>query len=192
MLIGRFVSARIDVLHIQSVSGSTSTEPVSFLPSLHPITDLVAEASNLNQRTIDDPLLRLLDQQIQNVHSSLLVCKWPVTLMSCFFVTLLCWDMAGDRDGWFQALWVPIVGVGMVLAIWVWDRVLIAGALHGSWSQHVSSVISACFLCLNDHDPSDPSTHRPKNVQSFEFVRSSLHQSPVSAHEPSDVQSPQF
>jgi hypothetical protein len=62
--------------------------------------------------------------------------------MSCFFVTLLCWDMAGDKGGWSQALWVPIAGVAMVLLIWVWDRVLVTGAAHGygGWSQHVSSL----------------------------------------------------
>jgi hypothetical protein len=119
MSVGRFVSVRIDVLHIQAAS-LTSTESVSFLPSLYPITNL------------------------HGVHASLLVCK----LMSCF--TLLCWDMTGDMYGWLKALLVPIVGVGMALAIWVWDRVLIVGAVHGSWSQHVS----------NDHDPSSLSPHK--------------------------------
>jgi hypothetical protein len=139
-----------------------------------PHHSLIAEAPNDHLKTtIDDPLLLLLDQQLQGVHSSLLVCKWPVTLMSCFFVTLLCWDMAGDQGGWSQALWVPIVGVAMVLAIWVCDSLWMTKAAQGSWSQHVSSL----FTCLNYH-PSATSTPRQDTSHLLQLVRSSLHQPP--------------
>jgi hypothetical protein len=143
---------------------------------------LFAESANENHKTItDDPLFRLLDQQLQGVHASLLVCKWPVTLMSCFFVTLLCWDMAGDKGGWAQALWVPIVGVVVSLVIWIGDRVLMTGAAHESWSRDVSSLFLSCSsLCPNHphHSPSSSpssSTLRPGT----ELVR--LHQSAVVA-----------
>jgi hypothetical protein len=134
---------------------------------------MAEELKNNHKTIIDDPLLHLLDQQLQGVHSSLLVCKWPVALMSCFFVTLLCWDMAGDKGGWSQALWVPIVGVAMVLAIWVWDRLWIPGS-HGT----------AChrFSLPHDHHPSSTSTLRPGTGNSLEFVRSSLHQSADPVH----------
>jgi hypothetical protein len=160
---------------------------LSFLPAplLSPLSlSLVAEAPNDSDHKtiIADPLLHLLDQQLQGVHSSLLVCKWPVALMSCFFVTLLCWDMAGDKGGWSQALWVPIVGVAMALLIWVWDRVWVTGAAHGygGWSRHVSSLFPSCSSPLrgNDHHPSSAtSTSSPDNVHSLQLVRSSLHQS---------------
>jgi hypothetical protein len=114
----------------------------------------------------EDPFARLLSEQLQGVHSSLLVCKWPVTLASCFFVTVLCWDMAGDKGGWLQAVWVPIVGVAMALVIGVCDHVLLSGAhTNWSWSPHLSSLFSS---------PRD--TH-PDNARSLELVDSSLHQS---------------
>jgi hypothetical protein len=71
----------------------------------------------------------LLNQQLQDVHSFFLVCKWPVTLTSCFFITLLCWEMAGDHGGWDRALWVPVVGLVLVLIIWIWDRTLVNGTI---------------------------------------------------------------
>jgi hypothetical protein len=161
---------------LMSLTEVRSFPLLSFLliSSLTPF--LIAEGGpNDNDKTIiADPLLHLLDQQLQGVHSSLLVCKWPVTLMSCFFVTLLCWDMAGDQGGWSQALWVPIVGVAMVLAIWVWDH-------RGSWSQHLPTLFSSCSSpCPSDHHPS-PSILRPGTGQSVELVHSSLHL-PDAAH----------
>jgi hypothetical protein len=92
--------------------------------------------------------------------------------MTCFFVTLLCWDMAGDKDGWSQALWVVVVGVVMALVIWVCDRLM-------SWPPHVSSLSSA------DH-PLFPSTLPADTQQSFELVHSSLHQRPPAAAGPDD------
>ena len=78
---------------------------------------------------VENDYLLLLDRQLQGVHSSILVCKWPVILATSFFVTLLCWEMAGDREGWLEALWVPAAGLVMVFLIWLWDRALVSQSL---------------------------------------------------------------
>jgi hypothetical protein len=126
------------------------------------------------KRISEDQLLLLLDQQLCGVHSSLLVCKWPIILTSCFFVTLLCWDMAGDQGGWFSALWVPIVGVVMAMLIWVWDRVLISDAIAevGWFQRFFSSLFSS--LLPNIHYRSKSANDSP----SLEIVHSSLHRYP--------------
>jgi hypothetical protein len=143
------------------------------LISLHHLCpSLIAESPNDDRKTIDDPLLQLLNQQLQGVHSSLLVCKWPVTLMSCFFVTLLCWDMAGDKGGWLRALWVPVVGVVMSLAIWVCDRLLVTEAYHRCWSRDASSLLFTCSSLCPHHRQS--SSLLPRDT---ELVSRSLHQS---------------
>lgn len=54
-----------------------------------------------------------LNQNVKNVIKYISVCKWPVMFTSCFFITLLCWDMVGDQEGWYQGIWVPISGVIM-------------------------------------------------------------------------------
>jgi hypothetical protein len=149
LLIGRFVSVRLDALSAPT-SSSLSTDRGS-LYFLLISSSLIAEADKI----VDDPLLRLLDQQLQSVNTSVLVCKWPVTLVSCFFVTLLSWDMAGDKGGWLQALWVPIVGLVMPLVIWICDRLLMTQP-----TDHPSS------------------KDNPDNAHSLEMVLSSLHQSP--------------
>jgi hypothetical protein len=120
----------------------------------------------LGSKKIDeDGLLLLLDQQVRDVDSSLLVSKWPVILTSCCFVTLMAWEMAGDQEGWFQAKWVPIVGVVISILIWVWDRVLISGVIpNRDWSRRFSDLCSS-FLPNN----------RP--AASLEIVHSSLHRS---------------
>jgi hypothetical protein len=126
------------------------------------------------KRISEDQLLLLLDQQLCGVHSSLLVCKWPIILTSCFFVTLLCWDMAGDQGGWFSALWVPIVGVVMAMLIWVWDRVLISDAIaEVGWFQRFFSFLFSSLL-PNIHYRSKSANDSP----SLEIVHSSLHRYP--------------
>jgi hypothetical protein len=107
--------------------------------------------------------------------------------MSCFFVTLLSWDMAGDKGGWLQALWVPIVGAVMALAIWVSDRQLMTGAAQRSWSPRLSSLFSSFSSSLpNDHPPF-ASTRHPETDHSIELVLSSLHHDPGDAHGASDT-----
>jgi hypothetical protein len=186
VLIGRFVSVRLDALHASGESPpsteldegsivSLSSLPIVRLISSPPL--FLAEAPNDSdlKTIIADPLLHLLDQQLQGVHSSLLVCKWPVTLMSCFFVTLLCWDMAGDKGGWSQALWVPIVGVAMVLLIWVWDHLMKTRAADGAW-RYVSYLFSSSSSHhSSDHHPSASSICQD-TAHSLQLVRPSLHQ----------------
>jgi hypothetical protein len=120
-----------------------------------------------DHKTHEDQLLLLLDQQLHGVNSSLLVCKWPIILTSCFFMTLLGWDMAGDQSGWFHALWVPIVGVAMAMVLWVWDWVLISGKIPAD-RLSFSLPPSKCH--------SDPTA-----ALSPEFIRSSLHEPPPTA-----------
>jgi hypothetical protein len=156
ILIGRFVCHRIDTLDATRLSSSSRQNSMS---SLSPFRPSFLESGKI----IEDQLLLLLDQQLHGVTSSLLVCKWPIILTSCFFVTLLCWDMAGDQGGWLQAVWVPIAGVVIATWIWVWDRVLISsGNAEQKWILP--------FLSSSLHQ----SNH------SLEIVHSSLHQSPFS------------
>jgi hypothetical protein len=119
-----------------------STHPTTPLPQRPPI------------------LLCLLDEQLRGVRSSLSVCKWPVILTSCFFVTLFCWDMVGDEVGWEEGLWVPVAGVLMLLFVWIWDRFLVSHVIDLINRNHLSPL-------------SKPSPH----FESIELVESSIHQS---------------
>jgi hypothetical protein len=170
ILIGRFICLRIDFLASPQLS-SAGLFPLSHLSfDLLPLSFVESGHKEITE----DQLLLLLDQQLCGVHSSLLVCKWPIILTSCFFATLLCWDVAGDQGGWFSALWVPIVGVVMAMLIWVWDRVLISGAIWDCYQRFFSSLLSS--ILPNNH-PRSEST----NAVSLEIVHSSFHQPPPSS-----------
>jgi hypothetical protein len=98
----------------------------------------------------------------------------------------LCWDMAGDKAGWSQALWVPIVGVVMALTIWLCDRVsMTQAAADGSWSRNLTSLFSSCSDLFSNPHPSTPSLSQ-NTAHTLELVHSSLHQSPVVVASPSD------
>jgi hypothetical protein len=81
--------------------------------------------------------------------------------------------MAGDKGGWLQALWVPIVGVAMVLVIWVCDRLFTFEApLPLCWLLHFPLLFSCTSLC-----PSFRHQPKPDMAHSVEFVHSSSNQS---------------
>jgi hypothetical protein len=127
MLIGRFVFSRLDQC-------SQSVSPPSFLVSTNPLNDGTgSEATSTNEGKVvrgvalgGDQLLSLLELQLRGVNLALLVCRWPVVFTCVFFFTSICWDIAGDKAGWSGALWVPVVGVVILLALWLWERILTA------------------------------------------------------------------
>jgi hypothetical protein len=83
--------------------------------------------------------------------------------------------MARDKGGWLQALWVPIVGVAMVLVIWVCDRLFTFEApLPLGWFLHFPLLFPCPSLCPSfRHQPKADMAH------SVEFVHSSSNQSPA-------------
>jgi hypothetical protein len=104
----------------------------------------------------------LLDEQLEGIQSYLIPCKWPVTITSWFFITLLSWEMAGDTSGWFDALWVLILAVLMLVIIWIWDRMLAVGMID----------FEKIPLTIFDVDQAP----LPNSLEII--VRSSLHHSP--------------
>jgi Leucine-rich repeat (LRR) protein len=165
VLIGRFVYVRLNAL------SSVATATPGLLP--FPVFGLtLSQDQDQDHPANEDQLLLLLSTQLDDVNSSVLVCIWPVILTSCSFMTLLSWDVAGDQGGWFQALWVPITGVGITLLLWVWDQILISSKfLDQACSRNCFSLFS--FLANQRH------SERVTVSSSLEIVHSSLHQPPV-------------
>lgn len=115
----------------------------------------------LGRRSIQhEDILIQLNQQVLSVNTSILVCKWPIIVTSCLFVTLLSWDMAGDEVGWYGSLWVPGTGCLILIVIWMWDWFL----LSSNWNHEIT---------LN-WIISDPK-HSPPSPESIEMIHSSLH-----------------
>jgi Leucine-rich repeat (LRR) protein len=167
LLIGRFLflsrESSETVIPSPIESSATSTSLPFRLEEPHEDHEASPEERNDENLTIEASM-KTLDGELCDVNSYLPVCKWPVILTSSLFTTLLCWEIAGDGSGgWLGALWVPIVGVSMVLVIWIWDRVL-SGYLSRDHSlRHIST--------------SD-------GTQTIEVVvRSSLHMSSTPGHE---------
>jgi hypothetical protein len=97
MLIGRFLSSCLDQWTIV----------LSPSPG-HVFTREKQSNDDIHKR---DFLIALLTQQLQCVNASLVVCKWPLILTSCAFVTVLSWDMVGIK-------WVGMRLFGFLLLVW--------------------------------------------------------------------------
>jgi hypothetical protein len=188
MLVGRFVSCRLDATSPSSPSSReddlhSATNPMPSVcdPEVEDKKDklengsAVAECvedggfssdsmSNASQETVD-PFLTLLNHQLRGVASSLVACKWPVISTSCFFVTMLCWDMVGDEVGWKAGLWVPVAGAMMLLVVWLWDHLLVSKVISLDFFHPLSSFLFSLNL------PSSSS------AASVELVESALYPS---------------
>lgn len=119
----------------------------------------------------DDEFVQLLNHQLQSLDlSDIKVCKWPVICTTCMFMTLLCWDMVGDQVGWYDAIWVPVVGSFILLLLWVWGLLLDRGVLDRYVSFQLFTPVT-----VSGHNMSNPPQLQVSSSNSVEFVTSSLH-----------------
>jgi hypothetical protein len=63
-----------------------------------------------------------LSSCLEGVSGYIRACRWPVLFTSCFFISLLCWDIVGDQIGWKDSLWIPGSGVFTLLLFWIHGR----------------------------------------------------------------------
>ena len=46
---------------------------------------------------------------------------WLITWTSSIFISLVCWDIAGDDVGWAKSCWIPVVAMSYPPLLWVID-----------------------------------------------------------------------
>ena len=60
-----------------------------------------------------------------NEMKSVILYKWLVIVTSCLFISLISWDIVGDKEGWYGGIWVPLSGFGMLILLWFLDYLLV-------------------------------------------------------------------
>lgn len=66
-----------------------------------------------------DPAIVELNSQLSGSHLLFSRAVWSVAMTSCFFITCLCWDVAGDKQGFRGSTWVPAFTVLFLGVMWV-------------------------------------------------------------------------
>lgn len=67
-------------------------------------------------------LLIELNDNLDNCFQCLIYCQWLCLLSCCVFLTLLSWEIVGDQSGWKGSFWIPLIGLGIILLIWLIDK----------------------------------------------------------------------
>ena len=76
--------------------------------------------NNNNNNTISRPTSHnKFGKHIGNEMKSVLLCKWLVIVTSCLFISLISWDIVGDKEGWYGGIWIPSSGLGMLMLLWL-------------------------------------------------------------------------
>ena len=60
-----------------------------------------------------DQCLSLVETSVQNFEAMLSLCVVPVVAISCVFFVFFSWDIAADRLGFVQSIWVPLIAVAI-------------------------------------------------------------------------------
>lgn len=64
----------------------------------------------------------MLHKNLHDLGTSYYNLLWIVLWSSCFFVSFLCWDIAGDTAGALESIWLPILAVSFVLSLQIFER----------------------------------------------------------------------
>ena len=48
-------------------------------------------------------------------------CKWMIIGTCTVFLTLLSWDIVGDKESWNKSYWTLFVGLGIITILWIID-----------------------------------------------------------------------
>lgn len=72
-----------------------------------------------NSVHVDEDRLLQLDSVCENVCTSPRKCIWLICFGSAFFFAFVLLDMAGDTQGWYEALWAPIAVMATATAFWL-------------------------------------------------------------------------
>jgi hypothetical protein len=154
MLVGRFLMLRTT---IASAPSNPSGEP----------SKGSEKPTELQQQHRQDELVNLLGKQVEGVHRHLVECKWPVICTSCFFMTMFSWEIVGDEMGWLDAIWVPVLGVVILVIVVVWDNLLVRGKIG-----------PVCRASSGQAEMMPPSRSPTHDSVELLAVRSTLHSAP--------------
>lgn len=97
--------------------------------------DNVPEVINLSISLID------FFQGSDNGLRSVSTCKWLVICTSCLFISLISWDMVGDKEGFYRGLWIPSSGLGIMMILWLVNRFKLELLLRFNNSRLIKNII---------------------------------------------------
>lgn len=110
-LIGRFLLAREESICPPPTGPTPPFVSASFFSSTLPIPTPPADLT-----------LLALDRALVDLDSSYYHLIWVVLWSSCFFISFICWDIAGDTMGALGSVWLPSIAIAFVLSLQLFER----------------------------------------------------------------------
>lgn len=62
---------------------------------------------------------------VNNELNCIISFQWLIICTSCIFISLISWDIVGDKEGWYDGIWVPLSGIGIIIFLWFINYYLI-------------------------------------------------------------------
>ena len=121
VVLGRFVICR---LHLEA---EVMRKRSGSIPPKINRNDIYSSKINLllEEERANDAALRALGHQLSEARGIFAICIWPILLCSSFFFIFVSADMAGDRVGWTNGLWIPALFCVLPLSVcWIGMKLL--------------------------------------------------------------------
>ena len=130
ILIGQFVFATEEfIFPLKNDQTSTKNNEIEMMDSnLKLPTDLFDSTTTSHNNLLN--AISKLNECFRYIREDIHACKWLIIGTSCFFNSLVCWDIVGDQQGWYGALWVPLLGLGLFILFWFLNWLLNKGFLR--------------------------------------------------------------
>ena len=85
--------------------------------------------NNNKEKEKEDLIMKILKEIKENMMNVIIFngiicmerCKWLIITPCCLFITLLSWDIVGDKEGWKGSYWISLIGIGIMIIIWILD-----------------------------------------------------------------------
>lgn len=68
-----------------------------------------------------DVINKLFLEMKENIGNGMEKCKWLIINTCCLFLTLLSWEIVGDKEEWNKSYWIPGIGVGIIIILLLID-----------------------------------------------------------------------
>lgn len=140
------ISSILTVLHYRIILGrflyirQSSLSQSSLIESSYQNNNRY-NANNINS---NDAAIIALENSLIGIPNLMILMVWPIVIISCLFISFLCWDISGDKIGWEKSIWAPSLALTILAVLWFFSsRFTVSWNLLEFISKHFDIELSS-------------------------------------------------
>jgi hypothetical protein len=140
-LVGRCAWYHVNVWSVEE-SCAQDSGPFDSTDSVYKADEDNKEKAKEVEHPIEKYTMRVLDAAVCDVSIMFMHMLWPVVFLSGVFMGMLCWDMAGDRTGWRDSMWIPLTSACIPATLWTTVSVVKKRCACGIQASSMENIVA--------------------------------------------------